>query len=258
MSSGKLDQSLDDIVKTNRPRRVIRRRVVKTTKTEAPSGGVTKKSRPNKGAKASKSATAAAEAAAKLQSTAAASTRRESKIVVTGLPSDVTQQQIKAMLTYGPDGQSRGVATIIFSNPNSALEAATNLNGVKVDNRAMKIEVIVGAEQAPGAAPAKGLGDRIAQPKGQPKKAEGKASTKANAKSATKPAGKKGKATKGAGAARRKPKTTEELDAEMTDYFGPGTVATGQENTAVNGNTMEDEIMVSEAFEIPGSVDTNA
>jgi len=45
-------------------------------------------------------------------------------------------------LTYGPNGQSRGVATIVFIKPGSAVEAATQLNGVKVDNRAMKVYII--------------------------------------------------------------------------------------------------------------------
>jgi len=82
-------------------------------------------------------------------------------------------------LTYGPNGQSRGIATIFFRDPGSAAQAASSLNGVKVDNRPMKvskdsqcflwtafnnykIEVIVGAEQAAAAPAAKGLGDRIA------------------------------------------------------------------------------------------------
>jgi THO complex subunit 4 len=42
------------------------------------------------------------------------------------------------MLTYGPNGRSRGVATIVFAKPGSAADAAKQLNGVKVDNRAMK------------------------------------------------------------------------------------------------------------------------
>lgn len=85
------------------------------------------------------------------------------------------------MLTYGPTGRSRGTATIIFVKPGSAAQAAHELNGVKVDNRAMKvrsplsdrltgclftdipqIEVVVGAKSVPAAAMAKSLGDRIA------------------------------------------------------------------------------------------------
>jgi hypothetical protein len=45
----------------------------------------------------------------------------------------------KVMLTYGPTGRSRGTATIIFTKPGSAAQAAHELNGVKVDNRAMKV-----------------------------------------------------------------------------------------------------------------------
>jgi THO complex subunit 4 len=43
------------------------------------------------------------------------------------------------MLTYGPTGRSRGTATIIFAKAGSAAQAAHELNGVKVDNRAMKV-----------------------------------------------------------------------------------------------------------------------
>ena len=81
------------------------------------------------------------------------------------------------MLTYGPNGVSRGVATIIFSKPGSAQDALQQLNGVLVDKRPMKVsfqliqirpcltyrqvEIVVNAASAT-AAPAKGLGDRIA------------------------------------------------------------------------------------------------
>ena len=43
------------------------------------------------------------------------------------------------MLTYGPNGVSRGVATIIFSKPGSAQDALQQLNGVLVDKRPMKV-----------------------------------------------------------------------------------------------------------------------
>lgn len=45
----------------------------------------------------------------------------------------------RVMLTYGPSGRSRGIATIIFGKPGSAADAASQLNGVKVDNKAMKV-----------------------------------------------------------------------------------------------------------------------
>lgn len=43
------------------------------------------------------------------------------------------------MITYGPNGVSRGVATIIFSKPSAANEALLKLNGLLVDKRPMKV-----------------------------------------------------------------------------------------------------------------------
>ncbi len=48
----------------------------------------------------------------------------------------------RAYLTYGPNGASRGIATIFFSNPNSANDAL-RLNGIKVDQRPMKVRMQV-------------------------------------------------------------------------------------------------------------------
>ena len=45
----------------------------------------------------------------------------------------------KVLLTYGPTGKSRGVATIIFADPNAGAKAAAQLDGVKVDQRAMRV-----------------------------------------------------------------------------------------------------------------------
>lgn len=43
------------------------------------------------------------------------------------------------MITYGPNGVSRGVATIVFSRASSANEALLKLNGLLVDKRPMKV-----------------------------------------------------------------------------------------------------------------------
>lgn len=82
------------------------------------------------------------------------------------------------MLTYGPNGVSRGIATIIFSKPGSANDALVQLNGMLVDKRPMKvklaisaplmdhllispkIEVVLNASKA-AAVPVKGLGERV-------------------------------------------------------------------------------------------------
>lgn len=45
----------------------------------------------------------------------------------------------RAMLNYGPNGRSRGVATIIFRTGDSGSKAAKQLDGVKVDGKPMKV-----------------------------------------------------------------------------------------------------------------------
>lgn len=45
------------------------------------------------------------------------------------------------MLTYGPNGTSRGIATIIFSKPGTANDAVVQLNGMLVDKRPMKVQL---------------------------------------------------------------------------------------------------------------------
>ena len=67
----------------------------------------------------------------------------------------------KCTLAYGPDGRSRGSATIIFGGRDGALAAAKQVDGLKVDGRPMKVEVILGAKDVP-AVPQKTLNDRIA------------------------------------------------------------------------------------------------
>jgi THO complex subunit 4 len=42
-------------------------------------------------------------------------------------------------LIYGPNGQSRGVATVTFGQAGSAAKAAKDLNGVTIDNRPIKV-----------------------------------------------------------------------------------------------------------------------
>lgn len=87
------------------------------------------------------------------------------------------------MLTYNQNGTSRGIASIVFSKPDTAAKAAKDLNGLLVDGRPMKvsliialrycsaqalgtdtyqIEVVVDASHAPDVAAPKSLGDRVA------------------------------------------------------------------------------------------------
>ncbi|KAL9075843.1 MAG: hypothetical protein Q9157_003853 [Trypethelium eluteriae] len=255
-----LNQSLDEILTARRAGRPAcgprgprgRRPVVRTTKTTvktvAPANGVNKKNTGNNKAAAKQADPPAGPSG----------TQGQSKIIVSNLPADVTEKQIKeyfgknigpvrqVFLTYGPNGASRGICTIAFVKPESSAQAAKDLNGVLVDGRPMKIELVIDAKQAP--AP-KTLSERIAKPKPATAaaKIQSKAQTKQGNGSNNKSSGGKKGPARGRNANRRKAKTTEELDAEMADYFGDDAAATGGNSSAAQaagaGDGMEDEIM---------------
>lgn len=177
----------------------------------------------------------------------------------------------RVMLTYGPQGRSRGIATIIFSKPGSAADAAKSLNGVKVDNKSMKVglppllvmshSVLTlyrskswSALRAPlplhRRTSASALRESPTRPKltrfetnketiSKPKTAakdKPKAATAATTtkKTATTNGTTKAAATKkkAGRAGRPKAKTAEELDAEMQDYFGGNEVNGAANNGA--------------------------
>ncbi|KAE8160955.1 hypothetical protein BDV40DRAFT_301805 [Aspergillus tamarii] len=210
--SGKLDKSLDEIL-VNRRQGARRRNRRSTQAKAAPAavGGV------KKSTKAAKPVGKAAQAGHPMST--------ESKIMVSGLPSDVNEANIKeyfsksagpvkrVMLTYNQNGTSRGIASIVFSKPDTAAKAAKDLNGLLVDGRPMKIEVVVDANHAPEVPAAKPLGERVAQTKSQPKPA-----TASKAADSTRGRGRRG-GRRGPKSNRPKPKSVEELDAEMVDYF---------------------------------------
>ncbi|KAK3680685.1 RNA-binding RNA annealing protein [Vermiconidia calcicola] len=260
--SGKLDQSLDQIMSDTKPAGGRGR-------------GGARKPRPARNAK-SKAKAAIAAPTAGVQKTRAttrapqvtapvltASTSSESKIIVSNLPEDVTEVQVKdyfsqtvgnvkrAMLTYGPNGRSRGIATIVFRNGDGAQKAAKSLDGVKVDNKAMRIEVVLGAKAVPAPPAPKTLAARMSQPKSAANAKE-KTKPKANGAAATTNGASKEQSTRGGRKAGRsgkpKKKTAEELDAEMMDYFGneaAAAPATAQPVAAANGADagMVDEVM---------------
>jgi len=226
--SGKLDIALDDIVKEKRQNSRRPRRVARSAKPTTTAAG------PATGIKKTKSAKATTKKVTATPAAAPAATTTGSKIIVSNLPMDVTEAQIKdyfvqtigpikkVSLTYGPNGQSRGVATIIFSNAAAAAEAAKLLDGTKVDGRPMKVEVVLGAKQAPTPARAKALSERIQATK--PIKSTAKNQPKTVTTKDTKNTKSK-KTTRGRNAGRPKKKTAEELDTEMNDYFATGTDA---------------------------------
>ncbi|KAF2094925.1 hypothetical protein NA57DRAFT_45430 [Rhizodiscina lignyota] len=162
MSSSKLDQSLDTIMGESRQfvRRNNRRVRGGAKAIATPVGGVHKPTR-------------AAKAAEKVMAPTGGPRSGEGKIQVSNLPMDVEENQIKdyfhstigpvkkVLLTYGPNGKSRGVATVIFHKHDSAVKAAKDLDGLKVDKRPMKVELLVAAKEVPNPVPARSLGDRI-------------------------------------------------------------------------------------------------
>ncbi|KAJ2985722.1 hypothetical protein NUW58_g5380 [Xylaria curta] len=174
--SGKLDQPLDEIISTQRRtvggRRRSQRRSAGRPVATAPVGGVQKTSKQPRNA------------ATKQVPAKAAGANGESKVVVSNLPKDVLEHQIKEYfstsvgpikkveLSYGPGGVSRGIATVTFQKLDGASKAFAALNGILVDGRPIKIEIVVSAAKAAEIMPApKTLTERISQPKAQPKSA---------------------------------------------------------------------------------------
>ncbi|KAI0913583.1 hypothetical protein F4824DRAFT_80080 [Ustulina deusta] len=243
--SGKLDQPLDEIISTQRRaggRNRNQRRPAGRPVAAAPVGGVQKTSRQPRNA-------ATKQAPAK-----AAGGNSESKVVVSNLPKDVNEAQIKEYFTtsvgpikrvelsYGPNSVSRGIATVTFHKPDGASKAFNVLNGILVDNRPIKIEIVVSAAKAAEIIPApKTLTERITQPKAQPKSA---ANDKKKDAGKAVGSGARGRKRRPGRSSRPAKKTAEELDSEMADYFN-----TADQNENTNGavaNTNGDAAMDDE------------
>ncbi|CCE26899.1 related to RNA annealing protein [Claviceps purpurea 20.1] len=247
--SSKLDKPLDDIVSAKRlsarNRRSTQRRST-DTRPSAPAGGIQKNSKPARGA-------------AGKPALAKAITTGESKVIVSNLPKDVSEQQIKEYfvqvvgpikrvdLVYGPNSMSRGIANVSFHKSDGASKAYQKLNGLLVDNRPIKIEIVVGAAHVDKVLPAvKSLAERTAQPK-QPKAQPRSA---ASTKGANNGAAKSGNGANGAANKKRRgrnarpvKKTADELDTEMANYFSGA--ADGANNAAAGGAANEASVDAS-------------
>ncbi|RFU72977.1 rna recognition domain-containing, partial [Trichoderma arundinaceum] len=249
--STKLDKPLDEIVTAQRRNSVRRRSLRRSTggrpAPTAPAGGVKKTAaKPTRGA------------AAKATPIKAAIPSGDSKVIVSNLPKDVTEKQIKEYfvqsvgpikrveLSYGPNSQSRGIANVTFSKPEGASRALQSLNGLLVDGRPIKIEIVVGAAQADKVIPPiKTLAERTTSAAGK----------KQNA-AVTKVSGAKGVAANASKNrrgrnARPAKKTAEELDSDMANYFvganneaaGGAAPAAAAPAAGTEDAAMEDEIM---------------
>lgn len=201
--------------------------------------------------------------AAKATPTAPASKGDASKIIVSNLPLDVKEQMIKeyfskaighvktCSLSYGPNGVSRGIATIVFSKNGDAEKAAATYNGVLVDRRPMKVELVL-EPKVPGLESRVGTPNQVAA-KGPKTVTKPKPATNPAPKAVNNARGRLGRRGGPAGRSGRpgrpKPKTEEELDAEMADYWDGSApaAATGAadgaqySNAAPGGDAMEDD-----------------
>ncbi|KOS12446.1 yra1-rna annealing protein [Malassezia pachydermatis] len=146
----------------------------------------------------------------------AAGKGKGSKVIVSNLPTDVTEAQVKelfsttigplrrVLMSYRANGQSTGVVTVEFQRGEDAGRAYSQYNNRLIDGkRPLKIEVVVDPAHAQVAA--------VAQPNAQQQQQQ---QTGGKTKAA------KAKARKGGKRRRedRPAKSLEDLDAEMEDY----------------------------------------
>jgi len=67
----------------------------------------------------------------------------------------------KIMLQFGSSGKSLGTASIIFATQAQATQATGALDGVKVDHRTLRVEMVVSAANVPTVAETPSLAERI-------------------------------------------------------------------------------------------------
>ncbi|KAF9478993.1 hypothetical protein BDN70DRAFT_859095 [Pholiota conissans] len=147
-------------------------------------------------------------------------TQASEKIVVSNLPGDVNEAQIRDLFTttigplkevnlhYDAAGRSKGVATIVFQKKADGAKAHQQYHNRLIDGkRPMKIEIVVDPSQNVS------LASRVGPASGAP------ANGKPQAARTGAPRGRRtGRGRGGARKADRPPKTAADLDAEMEDY----------------------------------------
>ncbi|KAK7462921.1 RNA-binding RNA annealing protein [Stygiomarasmius scandens] len=211
-----MDQSLDEIIKS-RPRTNRRRSAGRNARASvlgSGASGVTPRSK------------AAVKAGTKtVVATPAAPTGAQSqiadKIMVSNLPQDVNEQQVKELfsqtvgplrevtLHYDAAGRSKGVASVQFSRKGDGHKAFNQYNNRLIDGkRPMKIEIVMD----PTKAPAPSLASRVAP-------ATTAAAGGAPARGGPRKRGVgRGRGGRRGGGTDRPAKSAADLDAEMEDY----------------------------------------
>ena len=204
-----MDKSLDDII-SDRPKGQRRR---------SGRGGAARASVLGAGRNAPSPVHKAKAQGAAPQAAASPSVSAQ-KIIVSNLPHDVTEPQIKELFTstVGPlrtvelshdaKGHSKGIASIVFSRAGDGQKAYNMYNSRLIDGkRAMKIEIIVDPARAVP------LSSRVA-----PAPQQQQPANNPTPKTARGGAAKRGRGRGGARRAERPAKSAADLDAEMEDY----------------------------------------
>jgi len=206
-----MDKSLDEIVAVSRASKQVKRGPRRGNNARAQVLGTTGTSPAAK----ARIATAA--------KTGGAAPQPIEKIVVSNLPTDVNEAQVKELfqttvgplrevnLHYDANGRSKGVASVIFQKKGDGNKAYQQYNNRLIDGkRPMKIEVVVDPSRL---APTPSLASRVAP-----------VEAAAAVTNGTQPARSRGGVPRGRGRrpatrkAERPQKSAEDLDAEMEDY----------------------------------------
>lgn len=64
-------------------------------------------------------------------------------------------------MQYGPTGKSLGTATIVFNKADQAQKASTALQGVKIDDKLVRVEMLISAANVPAVATQPSLAERV-------------------------------------------------------------------------------------------------
>jgi len=229
MATTGLDQSLDQIMQS-RPKN---RRGGSSRRASAPNSGAansgnnnnnnagTARQRYSTAVPDSKRGSPAVAGAAPAQSVA-------QKIMVSGLPPDVNEEQIKELfqstvgqltsvqLNFDSQGRSKGTATVIFQKKGDANKAFQQYNNRLIDGkRPMKIEIVMDPTKVPPPSLASRVAPAPAAKQQAPKPAVSGAATERTGKPAGAGRGGRGRRRKGGD---RPAKTAADLDAEMEVY----------------------------------------
>jgi len=239
--SNKLDRSLQEIIESQ-PRRKSgatgggsKGRSAVGARKSSGGGGISKRST----APLANRTRPAAKSSSKLP--AGASFDGTSKVIISNLPTDINEQQIReyfgrvvvptksVAINYNRSGHSTGVATIVFKSTSGAEKAFKEFNGRSIDKtKRLKVE-IVAAERNPldtiiSTPAAASSSSRAASSRTAPRPARSTSKKAISAPRRDAPrrvaVGGTRKPIKQRNVRERRPnKTAEQLDAEMEDYF---------------------------------------